>query len=65
MVIQNLEKSLSHLNYFHDDMPTHTKYIQNSNSRLHVLRVEFQTYPIQQSKPEGINMNKENVFEKQ
>lgn len=46
-------------------MPNKTKCIQNSNSRLHVLRVEFQTYPVQQYKPEGLNMNKENVFQKQ
>ena len=65
MVIQNLKKSLSHLNYFHDNMPNKTKCIKNSNSRLHVLRVEFQTYPVQQYKPEGLNMNKENVFQKQ
>ena len=39
-----------------------TKCTQSSYSRSHVIEVEFQKYPVQQSKPEGLKMNKEYVF---
>ena len=39
-----------------------TKYTQSSYSPSHVIRVEFQKYPVQQYKPEGLTMNKKYVL---
>ena len=41
------------------------KYTQSSFLRSHVIRVEFQKYPAQQSNPKGLKMNKKYVLKKQ